>query len=320
MENDDRQIGHILSRREVLALLGAAGAAALAACAPGESATAPPATATVGPVATATAAAPPAAAPTLPATVAPSATARASAAPSLNAEAATATALPGNPTAVASQQGQVATAAVANTAVASAAAAGTIAVPSCIVRPEVTEGPYYVAEDLNRSDVRSDPGTGAVKDGALLTLTFNVAQVAANGCTPLAGAKVEIWHCDAAGVYSDVNDPGFSTKGQRFLRGYQLTDANGRATFTTIYPGWYRGRAVHIHFKIGTAGNRVFTSQLFFDDALSDQVFAQAPYAGKGRREVLNARDGIYKRELLLTTAQAGQGYAASFDIGIQRG
>ena len=92
-----------------------------------------------------------------------------------------------------------------------------------MVHPEVTEGPYYVDEDLNRSDIRSDPSTGAVKDGALLTLTFNVSQVSGSGCTPLEGAKVEIWHCDAAGVYSDVSDPGFNTKGQKFLRGFQTS-------------------------------------------------------------------------------------------------
>jgi protocatechuate 3,4-dioxygenase beta subunit len=193
--------------------------------------------------------------------------------------------------------------------------------PSCIVRPEVTEGPYYVDEDLNRSDIRSDPGTGAMKDGAPLALTFRVVQVASAGCTPLEGAKVEIWHCDAAGVYSDVSDPGFDTTGQKFLRGYQVTDANGLATFTTIYPGWYSSRAVHIHFKIheDTSGqSREFTSQLFFDDALSDQVFTQAPYAGKGQRDMLNSNDRIYDSQLLLVTTATNEGYAATFDIGLQ--
>jgi protocatechuate 3,4-dioxygenase beta subunit len=193
------------------------------------------------------------------------------------------------------------------------------------VRPEVTEGPYYVDEDLNRSDIRSDPGTGTVKDGARLALTFRVVQVTSAGCTPLPGAKVEIWHCDAAGVYSDVSDPGFDTSGQKFLRGYQVTDANGQATFTTIYPGWYSSRAVHIHFKIhddASGQSREFTSQLFFDDSLSDQVFTQAPYASKGQRDTLNSTDRIYDSQLLLTTAPADDGadagYAATFDIGLQ--
>jgi protocatechuate 3,4-dioxygenase beta subunit len=187
-----------------------------------------------------------------------------------------------------------------------------------MVRPKVTEGPYYVDEDLNRSDVRSDPATGPVKEGALLALTFRVSQASNGGCAALQGAKVEIWHCDAAGVYSDVSDPGFNTMGQQFLRGYQVTDANGQATFATIYPGWYSGRTVHIHFKVHrdtSAQSSVFTSQLFFDDSLSDQVFSQAPYAARGRRNTLNSTDRIYNDQLLLAVTQTDESYAATFDI-----
>ena len=133
---------------------------------------------------------------------------------------------------------------------------------------------------------------------------------------------MDIWHCDAAGQYSDISDPGFNTKGQTWLRGYQTTDTNGQAAFTTIYPGWYPSRAVHIHFKIRTTTSSnqsyEFTSQLFFDDALSDQVFTQAPYASKGQRDTLNSNDSIYKDTLLLTVNQTDQGYAAAFDIGFQ--
>ncbi len=133
---------------------------------------------------------------------------------------------------------------------------------------------------------------------------------------------MDIWHCDAAGQYSDISDPGFNTKGQIWLRGYQTTDTNGQAAFTTIYPGWYSSRAVHIHFKIRTTTSSnqsyEFTSQLFFDDALSDQVFTQAPYASKGQRDTLNSNDSIYKDTLLLTVNQTDQGYAAAFDIGFQ--
>jgi protocatechuate 3,4-dioxygenase beta subunit len=157
-----------------------------------------------------------------------------------------------------------------------------------------------------------------VKEGVPLVLTFHVAQVTASGCMALPGAKVEIWHCDALGVYSDVSDPGFNTRGQQFLRGYQLTDVNGRAAFTTIYPGWYRGRTVHIHFKIRPDTNSAFTSQLFFDDALSDQVFARQPYAAKGARGVRNSNDNIFNDQLVLTMAPSGQGYVAAFDLGIQ--
>jgi protocatechuate 3,4-dioxygenase beta subunit len=185
----------------------------------------------------------------------------------------------------------------------------------------MTEGPYYVDEDLNRSDIRSDPGTGEVKEGALLTLTFNVPQVSDGSCSSLEGAKVEIWHCDAEGVYSDVSDPGFNTEGEKFLRGYQVTDGNGQATFNTIYPGWYLGRTVPIHFKVHddtSDQSAVFTSQLFFDDSLSDQVLAQEPYASKGQRDTLNSTDRIFDEQLLLDVTQANEGYAANFNIGLQ--
>ena len=196
---------------------------------------------------------------------------------------------------------------------------------SCIVRPELTEGPYYVDEELNRSDIRSDPSTGTVKPGALLRLTFNVSQITGNACAALAGAVVDVWHCDALGVYSDVSDPSFHTVGQKFLRGYQITDANGAASFTTIYPGWYRGRAVHIHFKVrsaaGASSAYEFTSQPFFDDTLTDQVHAQQPYAAKGQRTLRNSGDGIYQQggsQMLLSVSQTSDGYAATFDIALQ--
>jgi protocatechuate 3,4-dioxygenase beta subunit len=213
-----------------------------------------------------------------------------------------------------------ATAAPATAAPEAAATQPVAAVPACVVRPEVTEGPYYVDEDLNRSDVRSDPSTGTVRDGALLLLSFNVSQVRNGACVPLAGAKVEIWHCDAAGQYSDVTDRSFSTKGQQWLRGYQITDASGKATFTTIYPGWYPGRAVHIHFKVHPTTTSVFTSQLFFDDTLSDAVLANAPYTVGGRQRTFNSTDGIYKQELLLAAVPSGTGYAGTFDIGVEVG
>jgi len=209
---------------------------------------------------------------------------------------------------------------------------GTTALPSCVVRPELTVGPYFVDRQVNRSDIRSDPTSGAVSAGVPLALTFNVSGVDGGRCAPLAGAMVDVWHCDAAGRYSAVNDRmiGFDTVGQKFLRGYQLTDAGGRATFTTIYPGWYQGRAVHLHFKIRTPAAAAqtadaarayeFTSQLFFDDALSDRVFARPPYAAKGQRALRNADDGIYREagsQLVLAAAPAGSGYAASFDVGL---
>ena len=118
----------------------------------------------------------------------------------------------------------------------------------CVVRPELTEGPYFVADQLNRSDIRSEPSDGSVKEGTPLTVTFNVMQVGSGGgCNALSGAQVDLWHCDALGTYSGVSDPSFpggGTIGLEFLRGYQLTDASGAARFSSIFPGWYSGRAV----------------------------------------------------------------------------
>ena len=285
MDNDDLPVGRVLSRREALRLLGAISAAALAACAPAQTST-------------------PSAATTAPNTAVPATQAAATAAPTTAAQATTA-----------------ATVAVPTMTPAS----GVVTLPSCVVRPALTEGPYFVDEMLNRSDVRSDPGTGQVSGGAELQLTMRVSQISGADCVPLAGAQVDIWHCDALGVYSDATDRSFNTQGQKFLRGYQVTGANGSVTFTTIYPGWYQGRAVHIHFKIRadaqSAVTHEFTSQLFFDDALSRQVYTQAPYAAKGQPNMTNADDGIFQGggdQLLLDVQPSGSGYAATFDIGLQ--
>ncbi len=194
---------------------------------------------------------------------------------------------------------------------------------TCVVRPEQMQGSYFVNEMLNRSDIRED------REGVPLDLAFNVSRVdrgSAAACGPLAGAMVDIWHADAAGRYSDVRDnaEGFDTWGETFLRGYQLTDENGTARFTTIYPGWYRGRAVHIHFKIRdnpeSGQGYEFTSQLYFDDTLTDEVQSQGPYAKKGQRDLRNSQDGIFRGggdELLLDLTNNGQGYAATFDIAL---
>ena len=194
---------------------------------------------------------------------------------------------------------------------------------TCLVRPEQTEGPYFVDEMLNRSDIRED------REGVPLDLTFNVSRVDegdVSACGPLAGAVVDFWHADAAGQYSDVQDnaEGFDTRGETYLRGYQVTDENGTARFTTIYPGWYQGRAVHIHFKVRDSPESEqgyeFTSQLYFDDALTDEVQSQGPYAQKGQRDLRNGEDGIFRGggdELLLDLRENGQGYAATFDVAL---
>jgi protocatechuate 3,4-dioxygenase beta subunit len=293
MDNDDRPVGRILSRREVLALFGAAGVTALVGCA------APQASPTTQQVATDS----PTEVPTPPqATQAPATDVAVMEAPTLAATL--------EPTLAATQ---------------AASADGLASVPACVVSPEMTEGPYFVDEKLNRSDIRANTSDGAVKEGAPLVLRLRVSSVANGSCALLPGAMVDIWHCDALGVYSDAQDRSFDTVGQDFLRGYQITDANGVAQFTTIYPGWYPGRAVHIHFKVRGANasgqNYEFTSQFFFDEALSEQVFAQAPYSDKGQGFLRNANDGIYRgggdqTTLVLTPSDAG--FTSTFDIGMQ--
>lgn len=180
---------------------------------------------------------------------------------------------------------------------AQAAAGG--ALTSCVVRPEQTEGPFFVEEALNRSDIRSDPRTGEVKAGVPLRITLSVSQWGSARCGPLQGAQVDVWHADATGRYSDGRGFGWSTFGQQFLRGYQLTDGAGNARFLTIFPGWYGGRAVHLHFKIrsaqASASRYAFTSQLYFDDALTEHVFAMEPYASRGPRWMRNDDDAIFR-------------------------
>ena len=212
---------------------------------------------------------------------------------------------------------------VTDTAASSGTTTPTTGNSSCILTASLTEGPFFVDEKLNRSDIRTDPATGAVSAGTPLALTFNVQRVASNACTPLTGAYLDVWHCDAAGVYSDVSG---STR--KFLRGYQITDANGSAAFQTVYPGWYGGRAVHIHFKLrlyaGSTRTYEFTSQFFFDDTFTDSVYTQSPYSSRGSRSTRNANDGIYnslsttdKSGLTLQTSKTSDGYAGVIDLGV---
>ncbi|MBE2269946.1 MAG: intradiol ring-cleavage dioxygenase [Anaerolinea sp.] len=206
--------------------------------------------------------------------------------------------------------------------------------PACVVRPELTEGPYFVDGQLNRMDIRLDPTDGSIKAGLPLRLIYRVSNVANGVCMPLAGAQVDVWHCDAAGVYSGVRDASFDTSGEKWLRGYQITDERGIAEFITIVPGWYPGRAVHIHFKIrvdaGEAQAYEFTSQFFFDPDVIETIYAEPPYAAKGLPNTPNTRDNIYQQsggaltlELIRMTAdeleavEAEAGYTATFDIGL---
>jgi protocatechuate 3,4-dioxygenase beta subunit len=196
----------------------------------------------------------------------------------------------------------------------------------CVVRPASTQGPYYVDEKLHRVDIRSDPADDTVKQGALLALTLNVSSIAKGACSPLKDAIVDLWQCDAEGVYSDAKDPRyFDTTGKKFLRGYQVTDQHGVAKFTTIYPGWYPQRTPHIHYKIRSPASAKspyeFTGQMYFDDGLSDRVYAGPPYAARGKRTGSNITDQIYNRDggrqSMLTVSPAQDGYAGTFDVAL---
>src|SRR5947208_14445486 len=162
----------------------------------------------------------------------------------------------------------------------------------CVLTPELTEGPYYIAGEKVRRDIRDGhPGT-------LLTLRLTVLDAAT--CRPIKGAAVDIWHADAAGNYSGF---GGGASSRTFMRGIQKTDKNGLALFTTVYPGWYQGRAVHIHVKVHVGGSVVQTGQVFFPDAVTQAVYKAAPYASRGNPDVPNAQDSIFvnggKRGLL---------------------
>ena len=180
---------------------------------------------------------------------------------------------------------------------------------SCVLAPEMTEGPYYIAGERLRRDVTEG------KSGARLALHLSV--VNASSCRPIKGAAVEIWHADAGGVYSGF---GAGSGNRTFLRGVQRTDASGVAIFQTIYPGWYQGRTVHIHVKVHVGGNVVHTGQLFFSDALTDAVYRRSPYSKRPNRTTRNADDAIFVNggsRSMLRVRKQGAGYSGAITMGV---
>lgn len=199
---------------------------------------------------------------------------------------------------------------------AQAASAGLATPNVCLVAPETTEGPYYFDPALLRTDVTEG------KAGVPLELTLQVVDAS---CTPLENARVDIWHCDAEGNYSGYatqgSDGTLDTSGETFLRGTQITDATGHARFTTIYPGWYRGRTTHIHYKVFLDQTTVLTSQIFFPEEISERVFGNDPaYARPAARTTFNANDRILQRAGDRAYAAIREGadrYLAEMVIGI---
>ncbi len=186
---------------------------------------------------------------------------------------------------------------------------------SCTATRELTEGPYYFDADSIRSDIREDrPGT---------PLRLAVRVQSTDKCAAVPNAVVDIWHCDAAGVYSGFESASRGNGGrgrtdeEKYLRGAQVTNAEGIVQFMTVYPGWYGGRTVHIHVKIHVNSEEVLTTQFFFDEKVTAAVYAKQPYAAKGEQDRKNSDDGIFEDNLILTLSKDGDGYLGVMTVGV---
>jgi protocatechuate 3,4-dioxygenase beta subunit len=181
---------------------------------------------------------------------------------------------------------------------------------TCVLAPESTEGPFYLDDQKVRRNITEG------KPGVPLTLRLTVVDVST--CRAIKNAAFDVWHCDAAGVYSGVQGGGSG----EFLRGVQRADAKGIAVFRTIYPGWYPGRTPHIHVLVHIGGNVVHTGQLYFPDSLTDTVYRRTPYSRRPNRTTRNAADSIYRnggRRSTLKLTKSGSGYVGAITIGVQR-
>jgi protocatechuate 3,4-dioxygenase beta subunit len=201
--------------------------------------------------------------------------------------------------------------------------------------PQQIEGPYFVDGMANRSDIRSDTSDGSVQDGIPLSLILNVYDIEDNNgsCIPLSDAKVDIWHANSQGFYSGVQDAG--TGQNNFLRGYQMTDENGTVQFNTIYPGWYEGRAIHVHVKVrnfeGSNETLEWTSQFYLNNSINELVHTRPPYSNHGPVGLTNEEDFIYTRPsvdghfktnsgqhlMLKLNGNEQQGYTGTFNVGV---
>ncbi|MEV0614014.1 intradiol ring-cleavage dioxygenase [Nonomuraea sp. NPDC050404] len=208
---------------------------------------------------------------------------------------------------------------------------------TCELTATTTQGPYYFDADKVRSDIRED------REGVPLRVAIKVQD--SETCEPLKNAVVEIWHCDAAGLYSGAESlstgggggggappsggppPGGAPTGggendgsmdltptddKRYLRGAQVTNAEGVVEFTTIWPGWYRGRTIHIHAMVHVSSERVLTTQIMFDEKVNSVVMAKAPYAQHTGRDTFNDGDNIYREGMLMKVSGEGDGYVGA--------
>ena len=215
--------------------------------------------------------------------------------------------------------GAAATAIGARTARAQEAASslGLISPNVCLVATEVTEGPYYVDPGLVRADITEG------LPGVPLELAL---QVVDDACEPVAGARVDLWQCDARGNYSGIANQGsdatLDTADETFLRGTQLTGDGGVATFRTIWPGWYRGRTAHLHYKVFLDEQTVLTSQVFLPDALSEYLYRNVtPYTDRaGERGTFNRNDWIAREAgagAFAAVRELDDRYVAALVVGV---
>jgi len=187
---------------------------------------------------------------------------------------------------------------------------------ACAVTPTETEGPYPDRTGMINSTAfyRQDVTEG--KPGLPLTLALSVVDVN-RGCSPVVNATVEIWHCDAAGNYSEY---GNST-GETFLRGLQRSDADGKVAFTTIYPGWYQGRATHIHLEVFVNGASVKTTQMAFPDDVNAAVYSTGVYGARGNNPIRTSADGIFadgtSLEMATMSGNTSSGYTATLQLAV---
>jgi protocatechuate 3,4-dioxygenase beta subunit len=189
---------------------------------------------------------------------------------------------------------------------------------ACVLVPEETEGPFGLDLSDDSEFFRRDITEGRAGVPLALTLTMVTA---AGQCAPVADARVDVWQCDAEGQYSGYEQPDADTVGERFLRGIQRTDANGVVSFATIYPGWYEGRATHIHYQVFLGDGLVATSQLAFPDDVSTRVYESEHYRARGDSPTPTDADGVFRDgtegEMLALTGDVASGYAGNLVVGI---
>ena len=167
----------------------------------------------------------------------------------------------------------------------------------CAVSPKETKGPFpnRTPAEMVMANIKSD------RAGIPMLISLAVLDKN-NKCNPLAGAIVDVWHCDKDGNYSEYGNHPMQRKDfsqAHFLRGRQTTDTSGKVSFISIYPGWYSGRAPHIHLEIfDKQGKSLLITQIAFPENISDTVYASSMYASRGKADTPNLRDGIFADSL----------------------